>query len=195
MSPWNFWYHVTSNTKSTWLLGDPRGSRTRHHRQHIEGDYRNPPPHGTFDELHQRSKSLLETPPVVLTFEQRLIVCEKFAEALKFHSIWFEDIAITAKHFHVLAQFPPNRFTTSGKPILDPARHFIGIAKKESARALSGLGLRLPGATWAKRSHPEPIESEEHWTYVRDVYIPKHYHEGGAIYTIHIARSRSAPDQ
>ena len=40
MKPWNFWYHVGSNTKGTWLTGDPRGFRSRHHREHVEGDYR-----------------------------------------------------------------------------------------------------------------------------------------------------------
>ena len=195
MPPWNFWYHVTSNTKSTWLLGDPRGSRTRHHRQHIEGDYKHPPPPGEYGELHQRSKSLLKNPPVILSMQQRLIACEKFAEAMNFHKICFEDSAITSKHFHVLAQFPPDRVMSNGRPIMDAPRHYIGIAKKESARALSKLGLKPQGATWAEKSHPEPIEDEGHLEYVKNVYIPRHYHEGGAIYTIHIAKTRPAPEQ
>jgi hypothetical protein len=31
------------HTYGTWLPGDPKGFRTRHHREHIEGDYKKPP--------------------------------------------------------------------------------------------------------------------------------------------------------
>ena len=41
--------------------------------------------------------------------------------------------------------------------------------------------------TWAKRSHPEPIENEEHFLFVKEKYIPAHVHEGAAVYSIHIA--------
>ena len=186
-APWNYWYHVSSNTKATWLHGDPRGFRTRHHREHIEGDYRNPPLSGTYDEKLRRSKSLLKDPPVNLTFEHRLIVCRTMAEALDFHKIWFANIAIGSKHFHLLAQFPPDRTMANGRPILDPAMHFTGIAKKESARRLSALGLKPQGHTWGKKSHPVPIEIEEHFLYLRDEYIPEHVNQGAAVYSIHIA--------
>ena len=44
---WNGWYHVTANTYGTWLRGDPRGWRERHHRKHVEGDYQTRPVPGT----------------------------------------------------------------------------------------------------------------------------------------------------
>lgn len=188
--PWNFWCHVTSNTKSTWLHGDARGFRTRHHREHIQGDYRHPPPPGTYDEKLHRSQTLLKDPPVVLTWEQCLLVCRTIAEALNFHNIWFANIAIGPKHFHLLAQFPPDRFTSTGRPILDPARHFTGIAKKESARRLSALGLRAEGHTWGKRSHPVPVENERHLLYLKNEYIPAHANEGAVVYSIHIAQEK-----
>ena len=40
-------YHVIWSTYGSWLPGDPRGFRTRRHRMHVEGGYRNPPPPGT----------------------------------------------------------------------------------------------------------------------------------------------------
>ena len=186
-APWNFWYHVSSNTKSTWLHGDRRGFRTRHHREHIEGDYRIPPPPDRYEAKLRRSKALLKEPPVVLTFEQCLIACRTMAEAFQFHAIWFADIAVGPNHFHVLAQFPPDRFMANGRPILDPAMHFSGIAKKESARRLSTMGMRPQGHTWGKKSHPVPVENEDHFAYLRDVYIPGHVDEGAAVYSIHIA--------
>lgn len=102
VQPWNYFYHVTSNTKRTWLRGDPRGWRARHHREHVEGDYKHPPPPGKYRDQFETSKSLLKEPPVILSWEQRLIACRTMAEAFAFHNIWFEDIAVTAKHFHVL---------------------------------------------------------------------------------------------
>ena len=41
MPAWNHWYHCTAHTYGTWLRGDPRGWRARHHREHVDGDYRN----------------------------------------------------------------------------------------------------------------------------------------------------------
>jgi hypothetical protein len=190
-APWNSWYHVSTNTKSTWLHGDPRGFRTRHHREHVEGDYRIPPSFETYDAKLGRSQALLKNPPVVLTFEQCLIVCRTMAQALEFHKIWFADIAVGPKHFHLLAQFPPDRVMANGRPILDPAMHFTGIAKKESARQLSALGLRPQGHTWGRKSRPVPVEDEEHFRYLRDEYLPAHAGEGAALYSIHIAHKSS----
>jgi hypothetical protein len=41
---WNDWYHVVVHVYGSWLRGDPRGWRARHHREHVDGDYKNPPP-------------------------------------------------------------------------------------------------------------------------------------------------------
>ncbi len=185
--PWNFWYHVGSNTKSTWLHGDPRGFRTRHHREHVEGDYRNPPPEGMHDAKLRRSQALMKTPPVVLMRDQCIVACRTIAEAMDYHRIWFANIAVGPKHFHLLAQFPPDRVMRSGRPILDPAMHFTGIAKKEAARRLSSLGMKAEGHTWGRKSHIVPVENEEHFAYLRDQYIPDHVHEGAIVHSIHIA--------
>jgi hypothetical protein len=34
VKPWCDWYHIMCNTFGTWLPGDPKGFRTRHHREH-----------------------------------------------------------------------------------------------------------------------------------------------------------------
>ena len=49
MGAWNGWYHVNGNTYGTWLPGDERGWRSRHHKVHVNGDYKNPPPPGAHD--------------------------------------------------------------------------------------------------------------------------------------------------
>src|SRR2546425_7588419 len=75
------WFHVTTHTYGTWLPGDPRGFRTRHHREHVEGDYKNPPPKGAYDKLWQRSKDLMKRHPVYLTIPQRKRAAEEFARS------------------------------------------------------------------------------------------------------------------
>jgi len=59
MLPWRNWYHCMGNTYGTWLPGDPKGFRTRHHDAHVEGDYRFPPPPGYYDALFERSHDLM----------------------------------------------------------------------------------------------------------------------------------------
>src|SRR5436190_1901454 len=68
------WFHITTHTYAAWLPGDPRGFRTRHHREHVEGDYKNPPPPGKYADRLARSKKLLTQEPVKLAPEWRPMV-------------------------------------------------------------------------------------------------------------------------
>ncbi len=65
------WFHVVLTTYGAWLPGDVRGFRTRHHREHIEGDYKSPPPQGVYTERLHRSQALLKQPEVRLTAGQQ----------------------------------------------------------------------------------------------------------------------------
>lgn len=83
MLPWNNWYHCMGNTYGTWLPGDPRGFRTRHHREHVEGDYRDPPPKGQYDQRFTQSKQLLTRQPVHLSKELRPRVRDELIASLQ----------------------------------------------------------------------------------------------------------------
>ena len=137
---WDHWYHVTGATYGAWLPGDPRGFRTRHHREHVEGDYKNPPPEGAHDDMHARSKGLLKRDPVRLSPEARRVACDAIREALTHHDCPVAAIAVGATHYHILARFERN-----------DARKIVGIAKKRSARALSAAGLVTPMGTNGSR--------------------------------------------
>src|SRR5438067_13048428 len=69
--PWNNWYHITIHVYGSWLRGDPRGWRSRHHREHVDGDYKNPPPKGKYDNLYELSKALMKRDPVKIQRELR----------------------------------------------------------------------------------------------------------------------------
>ncbi len=171
MRAWNSWYHVSGHTYGSWLRGDPRGWRARHHREHVDGDYKNPPPRGTYDTLHARSKKLMKRAPVALTPQARRLACDVFAEALTFHRLEPLAISVDGRHYHVLARFRDDR-----------PRHWIGIAKTRSARALSDAGLVPRGGVWAVRCKCLPINDRPHQVTVFK-YILKHGHKGAAVWS------------
>src|SRR5256885_771098 len=73
MQPWNDWYHCTAHTYGSWLRGDPRGWRSRHHREHVEGDYKHLPPKGIYDELLEKSKALMKRDSVKIN---HTVICK-----------------------------------------------------------------------------------------------------------------------
>jgi hypothetical protein len=58
------WFHCTTHTYGAWLHGDERSFRTRHHREHIIGDYKHRPPEGMYAAKLARSRRLQKQAPV-----------------------------------------------------------------------------------------------------------------------------------
>lgn len=148
---YNHWFHCTCQTYGAWLMGDPRGFRTRHHRMHVEGDYKNPPPKGTWDEVHKRSRELMTRRPVVLSKPQREIVIESVVVSLQKRRVEVLAVAMDRIHLHLLARFPNY-----------DARDLLGIAKRESWNALRLRGHPFDGGIWGKRSRNLPIHDRSH---------------------------------
>ncbi len=170
--PWNGWYHLTAHTYGSWLRGDPRGWRARHHREHVEGDYRNPPPPGTYAQLHELSKSLMTRDPVRIAAALRPIVVGSIVEKLLRDGVEVLIASVESRHLHVLARFPDR----------DP-RHWLGRAKKHASHNLREQGLRAEeGGLWAKRSHAGPFADRAHQLKVFH-YIRNHRHQGAALWT------------
>jgi hypothetical protein len=167
--PWNYWYHCMGNTYGTWLPGDPRGYRTRHHREHIEGDYRNPPPKGKYDEIYQRSKDSMGREPVYLTWDQRVRAVEEFVKSLAKWKIEMRALSIDRIHLHILARFPR----------CNP-RHYLGLAKKESSAYMKRDGVGPQGGLWGTGVECVPVADKEHHTTVIG-YILAHAKKGAAV--------------
>jgi len=177
--------------------GDPRGWRSRHHREHVDGDYRNPPDPGAYDRELLKSKRSMKRDPVFLTPEQRVVVCRTIGESLQRHSAELIDLSVGSAHFHMLARFTPcGSLPETDIPGIpdsvrkDPyellkraARHFVGIAKKDSARFLGDAGLALPGGLWATRGKIKAIADREHQLAVVK-YIRDHAIEGAAVWSL-----------
>jgi hypothetical protein len=102
---WECWYHCMGNTYGTWLPGDSRGFRTRHHRQHIEGDYKNPPAPEDYQSYRRESERNLKHTVVKLNRQARELACRCFCEFLISREIEIAECAVDAVHFHLLAKF------------------------------------------------------------------------------------------
>jgi hypothetical protein len=107
IKPWRNWYHCMGNTYGTWLPGDSRGFRARHHREHVEGDYKFPPPPGVYDAWLARSRHLMPRGAVVIPRELRPIVCQALGEAIAFYGVQIVQLSLGGMHWHLLARFVP----------------------------------------------------------------------------------------
>ncbi len=190
MPAWRNWYHAMASTYGSWLPGDPRGFRTRKHREHVEGDYKSPPPAGLYEVRHADAGRKLKRPTVLLSAAQRQLVLVEFRETLIAHDVRIIAIAVGATHLHVLAQFPPPppkpMFIEHGlertSAIDDPVRHLMGIAKQWSAKRLVREGHFDQGPIWGKRGKIVPIRDRQHQLNVFD-YITKHAAERAAVWS------------
>jgi len=191
MAAWNQWYHLMANTYGTWPPGDPRGFRTRKHREHIEGDYKSPPLPGKYEREYRRAKRLMKRPPVFLSPPAREVVVEAIRYALVgVHALELLALAISSQHLHMLVRLPESlrRKPTLSKRGLrmssvdDPARHYMGIAKKESSKQLAAEKLVAPGGVWAKRGKIVPIADRPHQVNVYH-YILDHIREGAVTWS------------
>ena len=169
MQAWNGWYHVTGNTYGTWLHGDRRGWRTRHGRDHVNGDYKNPPAAGAFEGLEAYSKGAMRGSPIHLSGSNRRTACEQMVAKLTLSGVEVLAMCLGRDHYHVLSRFPDTR-----------VRHWIGLAKKHSSFVLRHSSLA--GRVWARGCRPLPIRDRKHQVNVYN-YICKHQSRGAYVWT------------
>lgn len=188
MPAWNDWYHCIVSTYGSWLPGDPRGFRTRKHREHVEGDYKSPPPKGIYEQRHRDARDQMKRDTVRLDMKARSVVLQEALISAKKHKLELLVVSVSAMHCHLLAKFPMDL----RKPTLDerglrtssiddPVRHIVGQFKQWSSKRLIREGL-VEAGVWAKRGKIVPIEDRSHQVNVFN-YIKKHKEEGAAVWT------------
>jgi hypothetical protein len=163
------WFHCTTHTYGAWLYGDPRGYRTRHHREHVEGDYRNPPPPGMYASQFERSNKLLKQNPVTLSPFWRAVVGAAMVEKLLKFDLLLLCLSMSGQHCHLLAKMPGGQVP----------RQWVGMAKKHSHFIANEKGWT--GKLWAVRSKPNPIRDRAHQLNAYN-YILRHVHEGAWVW-------------
>lgn len=187
---WNGWYHLNGNTYGTWIRGDERGWRARHHREHVEGDYRNPPDPEEHAAPRAYSMAHMDT-PVFLSSEARNTACQELVASLEHQQVEVIACAVDDHHFHILARFvlpekpscsKPWAAGTHNQPIYACIRHIVGLAKSRAARAISSQGLAPAGGVWGKRFKITPITDRAHQLNVFS-YITEHGDRGASLWT------------
>src|SRR5438874_5449900 len=157
MSPWNAWYHCTLHTYGTWLRGDPRGWRSRRHREHVDGDYKHRPPKGEYDAQFKHSKSLMKRDAVKID-EDKIIefVLRALVNRLTEFQIPVAVSAFDGIHAHILAQCTKH----NPKIVIGIAKQYATAQLKSQGPALgfSNLNLKIGEGIWARGSHPKPID-------------------------------------
>lgn len=148
------WFHLIASTYGSWLPGDPRGFRTWHHTEHVEGDYKQPPPSGLYENRHLYAKHLQRHDAIVLSGRFLEAIGVALREQLMAGGGRVLAVAVCTQHAHVQVQLEGG-----------DARLPFGHAKLHAYHLLRDQGWM--GKLWAKRSKVIRIRDREHQ---RNVY-------------------------
>jgi hypothetical protein len=187
---WHNFYHCVGSTYGTWLRGDPRGFRTFKHIEHVDGDYKQPPP-DIYQPLFEYHKKKLKYLPVKLSQEQQRVLCSAMIESLHADKALPVALAVAVNHFHLLARFDemsPELLEKYQSQLLaderDPSpRFYLGRARQFAVHQLAKQNLKSPGPVWATKPTCKPVHSRSHQLAVAR-YIQSHAREGAAIWHI-----------
>ena len=207
MRAWNHWYHCTAHTYGTWLRGDHRGWRSRHHREHVVGDYQNPPPLGLYAKLYERSKRLMKRDPVKIDREDvidfilrcmidRLTQFQTPIAIAEFDGVHFHGLIQCVDHDPKIKLGIAKQYATAQ---LKKHIEALGIQHEKAhgsavglCDALGGFGevnLKLGEGLWGRGSHPTSIEDANHWCKTYG-YIFDHAERGAIV----IASTTNLPE-
>ena len=162
------WYHNTLATYGSWLPGDARGFRTRGHREHVEGDYRDRPVAGTHGVLEQTCVETLKQTPVVLTPDFRQCVGQALLERLRHAGALVIAISVASQHVHLLAKMP-----------MDRVRSWLGMAKRHAWFEMRDRGWEKK--LWAKGGRNAPVHDRVHQLNTYQ-YIVRHAEQGAWVW-------------
>src|SRR5687768_14540845 len=126
------WRHVIINTRCSWLHGDERGFRSRGHRIHSSGDYKNPPPPREHDGLrtYHRERSGI---PITVSRDLRDTVIRAFVEKVREMGLAVVVVSVGGRHTHALMELPDD---------MPQIRRIIGKCKQRASHAVRDA---LPG--------------------------------------------------
>lgn len=157
-APGKCWRHVIINTHCSWLHGSPRGFRSRGHRIHFSGDYKNPPPPGEHAGLFRYHKER-SSAPVDIGADLRQIVGTAMIDALLGAGDEVVVASVAERHAHALVELPDN---------IVAVRAIVGDAKRIASRAVKS---HLPGQVWSRGGEYRRVRDEGHWANAFDYVL------------------------
>ena len=143
------WHHVIITTYGAWLPGDPRSFRTRHHRDHVDGDYKDPPEAGIYESFLLKNRNALKHDPVSLARQQRKLVGIALKAKLDELDASLIAVSVSRQHIHMLLKLPPAT-----------VRDQVGAAKKHAWFELRKTGWNKK--LWGKRGKFLRIRDRKH---------------------------------
>ena len=163
------WFHCIVSTYGSWLPGDPRGFRTRHHREHVAGDYKSPPPVGAYENFHAANQQALTQAVTTIPPPMRKIIGEALRDRLQKQGGEVLAIACGGQHAHVQVQLSDG-----------DARKPLGYAKQAATSVTHQAGF--VGKLWAVRGTLVRIRDRVHQERVYR-YILEHASEGAWVWS------------
>jgi hypothetical protein len=164
------WFHAILTVYGAWLSGDPRGFRSRHHREHIDGDYKDPPPAGKYATYERFSRRALKQAPVVVQRDLRPTLGQALREKLEKQGALVVCMSVSGQHVHILVKMLPGL-----------ERQWLGAAKRHAWFVLNDLGWTTK--LWAKRGKALPIRDRQHQLNVYR-YIMRHAQQGAWVWSM-----------
>lgn len=124
-------------TLRSWDFGDARGFRSRAHRIHSSGDYRNPPPADEHVKLHEHSVTRYVGPRIEIPNHLRSRIGAAFVRKLMEQGCRVLAGSVGKRHAHFLTELPDD---------YREERLIIGKAKMISSYIVRN---EIPGRIWA----------------------------------------------
>src|SRR5438874_1663956 len=143
------WRHIVFSTQNSWLPGSPSGFRSRDHRIHSSGDYKNPPPSGEHAGLFKYAKKI-SGDPVVIPEDLRETIARAMLADLTKRGCRVLAIAVAGTHVHFLAEMP------------EKASKYRDIVGRAKTAACFAVRMQMPGRMWGRNATYKQIKDEKH---------------------------------
>jgi len=161
------WRHVVISTLNSWHHGDARGFRSRGHRIHSSGDYKNPPPVGEHAGLLRYQKSI-SGDAIDLAEDIRSVVGRSIVAVLLEMNFRLLAAAVVDRHAHVVVELPFELATV---------KRIIGEAKRKSSRSAKKW---MPGRIWSAGGTYKLVTNRSHLKNATDYVL---YEQGDDAWT------------
>ena len=133
--------HAICTLHGQWLPGDRRGFRSRDHKVHSSGDYKNPPPPDEHEGLRRWAQSHIKGAPSFLLADQLASIGLAFLWKLDAMDLFPRILSSGCTHLHVLFDAPPGMVDVM--PMLGRAKQYASLKLADHQGQLWAEGAKI----------------------------------------------------